>query len=139
MRQQLLEPTGIGLSIIIEEGHDVTSGCPHARVAGARQPLATFVCKDLDVIRKRKTGPAESSCSLWSITTTHCSGRRRGSTQGVRARPVREYCQRRSVYAADDNRNACLQCSDVILLRTIRLSSGDLSVSVTAATDLANH
>jgi hypothetical protein len=36
LRQQLLEPTGIGLSIIVEEGHDVASRCPHARVAGAR-------------------------------------------------------------------------------------------------------
>lgn len=49
LRDQLFEPAGIGLCVVVEERHDVTPRCPHSRVTSARQAMALLTRQELDI------------------------------------------------------------------------------------------
>jgi hypothetical protein len=53
--EQLPEPTGIGLGIVVEERHNVAPGGSYARVARTGKSSAFLVSDDFDVVRERST------------------------------------------------------------------------------------
>ena len=57
--EQLLEPSGIGLGVVVEKRDHITASHPHPRVARAGKALKFLVRDDLHVARKREMGAPE--------------------------------------------------------------------------------